>query len=101
LKAPTWRKLLIRFAKRKTLITNEVTAIFSVTPFKSISYTLHALPTEVSRIIEIVKYPVCATVDNTIGGGRHYTPSSCIGAASQAGQNQPGAAQVLQAFIIP
>jgi len=28
-----------------------VTASFSVTPFKSISYTLHALPTEVSRII--------------------------------------------------
>jgi len=34
----------------KTLITNKVTAIFSVTPFKSISYTLHALPTEVSRM---------------------------------------------------
>jgi len=27
-----------------------VTTIFSVTPFKSISYTLHALPTEDSRI---------------------------------------------------
>jgi len=35
----------------KTLITNKVMTIFSVTPFKSISYTLHALPTEDSRIM--------------------------------------------------
>ncbi len=33
------------------LITNKVTTSFSVTPFKSISYTLHALPTEDSRIM--------------------------------------------------
>jgi len=32
-------------------VTSKVTASFSVTPFKSIAYTLHALPTEVSRII--------------------------------------------------
>jgi len=35
----------------KTLITNKVTTIFSVTPFKSMSYTLHVLPTEVSRMM--------------------------------------------------
>jgi len=34
----------------KNLITNKVTTIFSVTPFKSIFYTLHALPTEDSRL---------------------------------------------------
>jgi len=33
------------------LIANKVTTIFSVTPFKSISHTLHALPTEESRIM--------------------------------------------------
>jgi len=38
---------------KKTLITNKVTASFSVTPFKSTSYTLHALPTEVSRLNSI------------------------------------------------
>jgi len=31
-----------------------VTTIFSVTPFKSTSYTLHALPTEDSRLISSV-----------------------------------------------
>ena len=35
----------------KSLIASKVTAIFSVTPFKSISYPLHALPTAVSRMM--------------------------------------------------
>jgi len=38
----------------KTLITNKVMTIFSVTPFKSISYTLNALPTEDSRMMEVM-----------------------------------------------
>jgi len=56
--------LALLFYTEKSLITNEVTEIFSVyprvasltqaqftfTPFKSISYTLHALPTEDSRL---------------------------------------------------
>jgi len=39
------------FITEQSLIINKVTAIFSVTPFKSISYTLHALPTEVFRFM--------------------------------------------------
>jgi murein L,D-transpeptidase YafK len=34
---------------KKVLITNEVTTRFFITPFKSISYTLYALPTTLSR----------------------------------------------------
>ena len=34
----------------ENLITNKVTAISAVTPGKSISYTMHAPPTAVSRI---------------------------------------------------
>jgi len=32
-------------------VTSKVTASFSVTPFKSIAYTLHALPTEVFSLL--------------------------------------------------
>jgi len=35
---------------KKMLITNKVTTHFFITPFKSTSYTLHALPTAFSRI---------------------------------------------------
>jgi hypothetical protein len=35
----------------KTLITNKVTAIFTITLGKPIAYAMHALPTAVSRII--------------------------------------------------
>jgi len=40
----------------KSLITNKVTTIFSVTPFKVSFYTLHALPTEDSRINSLLAY---------------------------------------------
>jgi len=36
---------------KKMLITNKVTTHFFITPFKSTSYTLHALPTAFSRMI--------------------------------------------------
>jgi hypothetical protein len=35
----------------KTLITNKVTAIFTMTPGKPIAYAMHALPTAVSRFM--------------------------------------------------
>jgi len=37
---------------KKMLITNKVTTHFFITPFKSTSYTLHALPTAFSRIMQ-------------------------------------------------
>jgi hypothetical protein len=37
----------------KTLITNKVTAIFTITLGKPIAYAMHALPTAVSRTIKI------------------------------------------------
>jgi hypothetical protein len=37
----------------KTLITNKVTAIFTMTLGKPIAYVMHALPTAVSRIMKI------------------------------------------------
>jgi len=36
---------------KKVLITNKVTTHFFITSFKSIPYTLHALPTAFPRII--------------------------------------------------
>ena len=35
---------------KKVLITNKVTTHFFITPFKSVPYTLHLLPTAFSRI---------------------------------------------------
>ncbi len=41
---------------KKVLITNEVTTHFFITPFKSISYTLYALPTALSRFNHLRYY---------------------------------------------
>jgi hypothetical protein len=37
----------------KTLITNKVTAIFTITLGKPIAYAMHALPTAVSRFMDL------------------------------------------------
>jgi hypothetical protein len=41
----------------ESLITNKVIAISPETQDKSIDYTMHALPTAVSRIIYLIKLP--------------------------------------------
>jgi len=46
---------------KKMLITNKVTTHFFITPFKSTSYTLHALPTAFSRIMAVSMLTACAT----------------------------------------
>jgi hypothetical protein len=47
----------------KTLITNKVTAIFTMTLGKPIAYAMHALPTAVSRLIRMLPNPESLFLD--------------------------------------